>query len=162
MTPDVLADLLRLAVAGLACLAIGSIAVVFVRYLWAWKRAPRKHGALPRHVTGVSAGALGLVIGYGWIIYQRVGRETTVHWTSILLLISLLVLAVAVIDVGGLQGRRVAAARERAAQRSAKRTEQQAQQAPTRQTRPQSSVPLNREHDPVDRSGSPGRHHRRP
>lgn len=153
-----MADLIRLLVSGLACVAIGSIAVVFARYLRAWKRAPRKGGALPRHVAGVSLGALGLVVGYGWIAYQRTGRETTLHWTTILLLVSLIVLAVAVIDVGGLQGRRVARAEAAARQRSAKRTDQP---APSRQTRPQSSVPLDRDHDPVDRGPAPGRHHKR-
>ena len=147
------ADVFRLLVAGFGCIAIGSIAVVLVNYARAWARAPRRGRALPRHVAEVSLGALGLIVGYGWIVYQRVGRETTLHWTSILFLAALLVLVIGVVDVGRLQNRRIAAAAQK---RTTARTE-----APTRQTRPQSSVPLGRDHDPVERSPGPGRHHRR-
>lgn len=100
-------DLLRALVAGLAALTSGSTLVVFVLYVRAWRRSPSGSGIIPRHVASVALGTLILVVGLGWGVYTTIGTEPDFNPRLIGYLVALILILVAVVDIGGLQRRRL-------------------------------------------------------
>lgn len=100
-------DLLRALVAGLAAMVSGSTLVVFVLYVRAWRQAPSGSGIIPRHVASVALGTLILVVGLGWGVYQTIGDDPTFNPRLIGYIVALVLILVAVVDIGGLQRRRL-------------------------------------------------------
>lgn len=100
-------DVLRVLVAGLAMMVAGSTLVVFTLYVRAWRQAPSGSGIIPRHVACVSLGTLLLVVGVGWGIYQTVGDDPTFNPRLVGYIVALLLILYAVVDIGGLQRRRL-------------------------------------------------------
>lgn len=108
MTPlPTMVDVLRGLVAGLAMMVSGSTMVVFGLYVRAWRQAPSGSGIIPRHVAFVSLGTLLLVAGVGWGIYQTIGDDPTFNPRLVSYFVALLLILVAVVDIGDLQRRRL-------------------------------------------------------
>lgn len=107
MTSLTVVDVLRGLVAALAAMVSGSTLVVFVLYVRAWRQAPSGSGIIPRHVAAVSAGTLILVAGVGWGVYRTIGDAPTFNPRLIGYIVALLLILIAVVDIGGLQRRRL-------------------------------------------------------
>lgn len=106
MTAPTVVDVLRGLVAGLTMMVSGSTLVVFGLYVRAWRQAPSGSGIIPRHVACVSLGTLLLVFGVGWGVYQTIG-DPSFNPRLIGYIVALLLILVAVVDIGGLQRRRL-------------------------------------------------------
>ncbi len=66
-------DLIRFLMIALACMVVGSVAVVIRLHYKAWRRLPTREGILPLHVWLVSVGHTCFVAGTGLAAIESIG-----------------------------------------------------------------------------------------